>query len=68
MSNYTFKDYAFDIELNSVYFLFVVLKLTFDTFDIERKGYIGTDMIGTIMDMLGTQLLPEELDVICVIF
>ncbi|XP_017776947.1 PREDICTED: troponin C-like [Nicrophorus vespilloides] len=38
-----------------------MLKSTFDAFDIERKGYIGTDMIGTILDMLGTQLIGEEL-------
>ncbi|KAH0817578.1 hypothetical protein GEV33_005213 [Tenebrio molitor] len=35
---------------------------TFDAFDVDKKGYIGVDMIGTILDMLGTQLIGEELD------
>ncbi|XP_019875345.1 troponin C, isoallergen Bla g 6.0201 [Aethina tumida] len=39
-----------------------MLKQTFDAFDVDKKGYIGTEMIGTIMDMLGTQLMPDELD------
>jgi calmodulin len=39
-----------------------VLKSTFDAFDVDKKGYIGVDMIGTILDMLGTQLIGEELD------
>lgn len=41
-----------------------MLKTTFDAFDIDKKGYIGTDMIGTILDMLGTQLVGNELQVI----
>lgn len=40
-----------------------VLQSTFDAFDVDKKGYIGTDMIGTILDMLGTQLVGEELQV-----
>lgn len=39
-----------------------MLKSTFDAFDVDKKGYIGVDMIGTILDMLGTQLIGEELD------
>lgn len=41
-----------------------MLQQTFDTFDVNNKGYIDIDMIGTIMDMLGTQLSGEELEVI----
>ncbi|KAJ8981985.1 hypothetical protein NQ317_013637 [Molorchus minor] len=39
-----------------------MLKSTFDAFDVEKKGYIEADMIGTIMDMLGTHVLADELD------
>ncbi|XP_066154125.1 troponin C, isoallergen Bla g 6.0101-like isoform X2 [Euwallacea fornicatus] len=39
-----------------------MLKSTFDAFDVDKKGFISTDMIGTIMDMLGTQLLNDELE------
>lgn len=42
---------------------FLVLQSTFDAFDVDKKGYIGTEMIGTIMDMLGTQLDPNDLEV-----
>lgn len=41
-----------------------MLKSTFDFFDVDRKGYIGVDMIGTIMDMLGTELIGSELDAV----
>ncbi|EFA10091.1 troponin C, isoallergen Bla g 6.0101 [Tribolium castaneum] len=41
-----------------------MLKSTFDAFDVDKKGYIGVDMIGTIMDLLGTQLIGEELETI----
>ena len=49
-----------------MYYITVVLVLrsTFDAFDVEKKGYIETDMIGTILDMLGTQLVGEELQVL----
>lgn len=40
-----------------------MLKSTFDAFDVDRKGYIEADMIGTIMEMLGTRVMAEELDV-----
>lgn len=40
-----------------------MLKSTFDAFDVDRKGYIEADMVGTIMDMLGSHVLAEELDV-----
>ncbi|XP_045445401.1 troponin C, isoallergen Bla g 6.0101-like [Melitaea cinxia] len=33
-----------------------MLKKAFDTFDHEKKGQISTDMIGTILDMLGHEL------------
>ncbi|KAF2901009.1 hypothetical protein ILUMI_05176 [Ignelater luminosus] len=38
-----------------------MLRSTFDAFDVDQKGYIETDMIGTILDMLGTQLVGDEL-------
>ncbi|CAG9760685.1 unnamed protein product [Ceutorhynchus assimilis] len=41
-----------------------MLKSTFDAFDVDKKGFISTEMIGTIMDMLGTQLVGDELDAI----
>lgn len=40
-----------------------MLRSTFDAFDVDQKGYIETDMIGTILDMLGTQLVGDELQV-----
>ncbi|CAH2241193.1 troponin C, isoallergen Bla g 6.0101-like [Pararge aegeria] len=33
-----------------------MLKKAFDTFDREKKGVIGTDMIGTILEMLGQEI------------
>ncbi|XP_045785753.1 troponin C, isoallergen Bla g 6.0101-like isoform X2 [Maniola jurtina] len=33
-----------------------MLKKAFDTFDREKKGVIETDMIGTILEMLGQEL------------
>ncbi|VEN40403.1 unnamed protein product [Callosobruchus maculatus] len=39
-----------------------MLKSTFDAFDVDRKGYIEADMIGTVMDMLGTHVSADELD------
>jgi len=33
-----------------------LLKKAFDTFDVEKKGSIGTVMIGTILGMLGINL------------
>lgn len=44
-------------------FCILVLQQTFDAFDVDNKGYIETDMIGTIMDMLGTRLTTDELEV-----
>lgn len=40
-----------------------MLQQTFDAFDVDKKGYIGTEMIGTILDMLGTQLADDDLEV-----
>lgn len=42
----------------------LVLQSTFNVFDVDKKGYIETDMIGTIMDLLGTQISNEELEVL----
>lgn len=44
--------------------VFSVLIQIFDSFDLEKKGNIGVDMIGQILDMLGHQLSPEDLAVI----
>uniref|UniRef100_A0ABD2W9V1 EF-hand domain-containing protein n=1 Tax=Trichogramma kaykai TaxID=54128 RepID=A0ABD2W9V1_9HYME len=38
-----------------------VLKKAFDAFDHEKKGCIGTDMIGTILSMLGYELSESTL-------
>lgn len=38
-----------------------VLKNAFDTFDVEKKGSIGTVMIGTILGMLGVQTTEKML-------
>lgn len=39
----------------------LVLKNAFDTFDVEKKGSIGTVMIGTILSMLGIQTTDKML-------
>lgn len=36
-----------------------VLQKAFDAFDTEKKGWIGTNMVGTILDMLG-QASPQS--------
>lgn len=38
-----------------------VLKNAFDAFDHEKKGVISTDMIGTILEMLGHELDEDTL-------
>ncbi|XP_022900267.1 troponin C, isoallergen Bla g 6.0101 [Onthophagus taurus] len=38
-----------------------LLKKAFDTFDVEKKGSIGTDMIATILGMLGIQTTEKIL-------
>ncbi|XP_049290857.1 troponin C, isoallergen Bla g 6.0101-like [Anopheles funestus] len=38
-----------------------ILKDAFDAFDIEKKGSISLEVIGTIMDLLGYALSEEEL-------
>ncbi|XP_028130417.1 troponin C-like [Diabrotica virgifera virgifera] len=38
-----------------------LLKNAFDTFDVEKKGSIGTVMIGTILSMLGVQTTEQTL-------
>ncbi|KAH8257629.1 hypothetical protein KR038_007269, partial [Drosophila bunnanda] len=39
-----------------------LLKNAFDAFDHEKKGVIGTDMIGTILEMLGHELDEDTLN------
>jgi Ca2+-binding EF-hand superfamily protein len=39
-----------------------VLKKAFDAFDREKQGYISTEMIGTIFEMLGIQVTDEEIE------
>ncbi|KAF7277939.1 troponin C, isoallergen Bla g 6.0101-like isoform X1 [Rhynchophorus ferrugineus] len=39
-----------------------MLKQIFDSFDLEKKGEISVDMIGQILDMLGHQQSPDELN------
>lgn len=38
-----------------------MLKKAFDAFDHEKKGCIGTDMVGTILSMLGYELSESTL-------
>ncbi|XP_014481546.1 PREDICTED: troponin C, isoform 1-like [Dinoponera quadriceps] len=38
-----------------------LLKKAFDAFDHEKKGCIGTDMVGTILTMLGHELSESTL-------
>ncbi|XP_023946350.1 troponin C, isoallergen Bla g 6.0101 [Bicyclus anynana] len=38
-----------------------MLKKAFDTFDREKKGVIGTEMIGTILEMLGQEIDDDTL-------
>lgn len=40
-----------------------MLQQIFDSFDVDKKGNIGVDMIGQILDMLGHQLAADELQV-----
>lgn len=35
--------------------------MAFDAFDHDKKGCISTDMVGTILGMLGHEILSEEL-------
>jgi len=42
-------------------FFSTVLKKAFDAFDHEKKGSIGTNMVGTIMNMLGYELSEKTL-------
>lgn len=35
--------------------------MAFAAFDKEKKGSIGTDVVGTILSMLGHEIPPEEL-------
>ncbi|KAJ3643228.1 hypothetical protein Zmor_025952 [Zophobas morio] len=39
-----------------------LLQKAFDTFDVEKKGSIGTVMIGTILSMLGVHTTEKLLD------
>ncbi|XP_031351630.1 troponin C, isoallergen Bla g 6.0101-like isoform X2 [Photinus pyralis] len=39
-----------------------MLRSTFDAFDIDKKGYIEPEMVGIILDMLGTQIMGDELE------
>jgi calmodulin len=39
-----------------IFLNFAVLKNAFDAFDQEKKGCIGTVMVGTILGMLGISL------------
>ncbi|XP_011142478.1 troponin C [Harpegnathos saltator] len=37
------------------------LQMAFDAFDHDKKGCISTDMVGTILGMLGHEVSPTEL-------
>lgn len=57
--SYVMNDITFNNLINIK--LFTVLKNAFDTFDVEKKGSIGTVMIGTILGMLGIQTTEKML-------
>lgn len=40
--------------------------MAFDAFDHDKKGCISTDMVGTILGMLGHEVSSEELNAIIV--
>jgi Ca2+-binding EF-hand superfamily protein len=44
-----------------IYVTFSVLKKAFDAFDREKKGCISTEMVGTILEMLGHRLDDDML-------
>lgn len=50
--------------LRLINFLFSVLQQTFESFDLDKKGFIALDMIGQILDMLGIQQSGDELSAI----
>lgn len=35
--------------------------MAFDAFDHDKKGCISTNMVGTILSMLGHEVSPDEL-------
>jgi calmodulin len=39
-----------------------VLKKAFDAFDHEKRGCISTEMVGTILEMLGIQVTAKMFD------
>jgi calmodulin len=43
-----------------------VLQKVFDAFDREKQGFISTDMMGTILEMLGINISDEEVEEIVV--
>lgn len=47
--------------INKKVLYFTVLKKAFDAFDHDKKGSIGTDMVGTILTMLGYELSEKTL-------
>ncbi|KPJ06239.1 Troponin C, isoform 1 [Papilio machaon] len=48
-------------QMKETHFSKRVLKKTFEAFDQEKKGCIGTVMVGTILGMLGHQVSDESL-------
>lgn len=48
-------------DCNVIFLFCLVLKNAFDAFDHEKKGVISTDMIGTILEMLGHELDEQTL-------
>lgn len=40
--------------------------MAFEAFDHEKKGSIGTDKVGTILEMLGHEIKSHELNEIIV--
>lgn len=41
-----------------------MLQRTFESFDKDKKGFISTELVGTILEMLGTTVNEKELQAI----
>lgn len=39
-----------------------MLRKAFEAFDPEKKGFISTEMVGTILEMLGIQVTEKMLE------
>jgi Ca2+-binding EF-hand superfamily protein len=47
-------------------FYFLVLRQTFQAIDTDKTGFISTDMIGSIVEMLGGKCTEDTIDEISI--